>query len=272
MVQTQLINLIDPQVMADMVSAELPNLLRFNAISNVNTDLQGRPGSKLLFPSYEYIGDAADIAEGVAIPLDRMTTSEKEVAIKKAAKGVEITDEAVLSGLGDPIGEANRQLALSIANKVDNDLLAAAQSATQATAAGAFNGTVAGLQAGLDIFADEGDEPIVLFAHPKDAAALRLNAGSTFLSGSELGANAIVNGTYGEILGVQIVRSRKITERAPILVKRGALALVMKRDVQVEADRDITTKTTVITADEHYAAYLYDGSKVVKFTAPVPTP
>ena len=52
MVQTQLINLIDPQVMADMVSAELPNLLRFNAISNVNTDLQGRPGSKLLFPSW----------------------------------------------------------------------------------------------------------------------------------------------------------------------------------------------------------------------------
>ena len=154
-----------------------------------------------------------------------MTTSQKEVAIKKAAKGVEITDEAVLSGLGDPIGEANRQLALAIVNKVDNDLLAAAQSATQATVAGAFNGTVAGLQAGLDIFADEGDEPIVLFVHPNDAAALRLNAGSTFLSGSELGANAIVNGTYGEILGVQIVRSRKVAEGAPILVKRGACLL-----------------------------------------------
>lgn len=267
MAQTQISNLVNPEVMADMISAALPNAIRFRGIANINTDLQGRPGSTLSFPAWSYIGDATEVAEGQPIPLDQMSASETPVTVKKAAKGVELTDEAVLSGLGDPIGEANNQLALAVAAKVDADLLAAAQGATQ-TAGVAFDGTVETLQVGLDIFADEGDEPIVLVAHPNDAAALRLGA-QGFLAGSELGANALINGTYGEVLGVQIVRSRKVEVGAPLLIKQGALALVMKRAVQVEADRDIVSKTTVITADEHYAAYLYDASKVVKFTAAV---
>lgn len=264
MAQTKLANLINPEVMADMVSASLTNAIRFTPLAQVLTNLQGRPGSKLIFPAWGYIGDAVDVAEGAPIPLDLMSTSEKEVEIKKAAKGVEITDEAVLSGLGDPIGEANNQLALAIANKVDNDLLAAAQTGTQ-TAGVAFDGTVASLQTGLDIFNDEDDEAVIIVMNPADAVKLRTNT-QTFLTGSEIGANALIKGTYGEVLGAQIVRSRKIAVGAPLLIKAGALALVMKRNVQVEADRDIVTKTTVITADEHYAAYLYNPAKVVKFT------
>lgn len=263
--QTKLAQLIDPEVMADIVSATLTNSIRFTPIAQVLTNLQGRPGSTLSFPAWGFIGEASIIEEGGAIPLDQMSTSEKEVKVLKAGKGVEITDEAILSGLGDPIGEANNQLALSIASKIDADLLTAAQTATQ-SAGVAFDGTVAGLQTGLDVFNDEDDEQIILVMNPKDAAKLRTNAQTNFLAGSEIGANALVNGTYGEVLGVQIVRSRKVVEGAPLLIKAGALALVMKRGVQVETDRDIVTKTTVITADEHYAAYLYNPAKVVKFT------
>ncbi len=38
-------------------------------------------------------------------------------------KAVGLTDEAVLSAHGDPVGEANNQLTLSIGAKIDNDCM-----------------------------------------------------------------------------------------------------------------------------------------------------
>lgn len=264
---TKLADMVDPVVLADMVSAQLPNAIRFSPLATVDNTLVGQPGSTLKMPAWAYIGPATEVAEGVAIPLDKMATSTKEVSIKKSAKGVEITDEAMLSGYGDPVGEAGKQISLAIAEKVDADLLAAALTTTQTIAAIPKGGklTVEGLQTALDIFNDEDDAEVILLAAPKDAADLRMDAQKQMI-GSDVGANALVNGTYADILGVQVVRSKKVTLGAPILIKRGALALIMKRGVQTETDRDIQKKTTVITADEHYVAYLYDLTKVVKIT------
>ena len=45
-----------------------------------------------------------------------------------------------------------------------------------------------------------------------------------------------------------------------------ALTIYMKRNVEVETDRDILAKTTVISADEHYGVALSNESKVVVAT------
>lgn len=266
MAQTKLANLINPEVMKDMISAELANAIRFAPLARMDNTLVAQPGNTVTVPRFEYIGDAKDVAEGAPIDLELLTTSTQQASIKKAAKGVELTDESLLSGLGDPVGESVKQLRMSIANKIDNDALAALGTTTLTYGDGTGNLTVAVVEGAQGVFNDEDTEDMVLIANPADAADLRNDAAGNWTRSSALGDNILVSGAFGEILGAQVIRSRKLAKGTAYLVKRGALAIYMKRDVLVESDRDIVTKTTVITADEHYGVVLEDESKAIKIS------
>lgn len=276
MTQTKIAQLVNPEVMADMVSAKLPKMIKFTPLAYVERKLVGQPGNTVTVPKWEYSGDAKDIEEGVAIVPDQLTTKKSTMTIKKAGKGIELTDEAVLSGYGDPIDQAAQQIALAIANKVDNDLVEEAKKATQFVAEAPTTGDA--LDKALAVFTDEEDAHYVALINPEDAIALRKDTVKEWIRGSEIGANIVVSGTFGETHGVQIVRSKKVDKGKGFLVKvsavetdtddvakYGAFVINLKRDVAIETDRDILKKTTVITGDEHYGVYLYDPSKVVKF-------
>ena len=267
---------INPQVMADMVSAKLPKLIKFTPLAFIERTLVGIPGDTLTVAKWTYSGDATEITEGQSIPVDQLGTSKTTMTIKQAGKAVEITDKAALVAHGDIYSEAARQIALAIANKVDNDLVAMAKTATQNIAEAPI--TVDNIDKALQIFEDEEDAKYVALVNPKDAIKLRADAGKNWLRGSELGADVIVSGTFGEISGVQVVRSKKVEEGKGFLVKispdttdeeddakYGAFVINLKRDVMVENDRDILKKTTVYSGDEYYGVYLYDDTKVVKF-------
>ena len=273
---TTTVQVINPQVMADMVSAKLPKLIKFTPLAYIERTLVGIPGDTLTVAKWTYSGDATEITEGQSFPVDQLGTSKTTMTIKQAGKAVEITDKAALVAHGDIYSEAARQIALAIANKVDNDLVVAAKTATQNIAEAPI--TVDSIDKALQIFEDEEDAKYVALVNPKDAIKLRADAGKNWLRGSELGADVIVSGTFGEISGVQVVRTKKVEEGKGFLVKispdttdeednakYGAFVINLKRDVMVENDRDILKKTTVYSGDEYYGTYLYDDTKVVKF-------
>lgn len=262
MSKTLLAQMIDPEVMASMISATLPNKIKFAPLATVDSTLVGRPGSELTVPKFAYIGPAEDVAEGVAIGITTLTTSDTKFTIKKAGKAVELTDEAVLSGYGNPVGESVNQLQMSIADKIDNDLVDCLEGATLVyNDPGTFD--IDAVSNGLDFFSDEDDEVKVMIMHPLDASVLRKSVSEDWARFTELGDSIVVNGTYGAVLDAQVVRSRRVTRGLAHIVKPGALAIIMKRDVDIETGRDILAKSTVISADEHYGAYLYDESKAV---------
>lgn len=339
MALTKLEHLVDPQVMADMVSAKLPKKIKFAPIAHIDTTLVGRPGSTITVPKYAYIGDAEDVAEGVAMGTTVLTASTTESKIKKAGKAVEITDESVLSGYGDPLGQGVNQLTLAIAAKVDNDGYDALCGASLV-----YDGTsevigYKGVVAANSKFEDESDESLqkILFIHPNQEATL-LND-EDFKSKDKYPLDVVMNGVIGSIAGAQVKKSKKVklvkyekdtesgtitivadtveesetalhldTAKAstlgelvvgdklkevttqfyacPIVIvstqdpnedstadgvaeEDAALTIYMKRNVEIESDRDILAKTTVISADEHYTVTLSNESKVVlaKFKA-----
>ena len=270
MAVTKLENMIDPEVMGAMIQAELPQALKFTGIAQLDTTLQGRPGDEITVPSYKYIGDAVDVAEGSAIDYDLLETTTRKISIKKAAKGVELTDESVLSGYGDPVGEAQRQVRMALASKIDNDVLAAALEAPL---------TLADAKIDMDLidkieatFVDapdaiEGqttDQMGTLFLSYKDAAKLRKAAADNWTRASQLGDNILVSGAFGELLGWEIVRSKKVEDGQFVAVKPGALKIYLKRELLAESARDIDHKQTKFNADQHYGVAIDNDALIVR--------
>lgn len=271
MAVTKLENLVNPTVVADTLTAQLPKAIKMTPVCEVNRDLVGTPGNTISVPKYEYIGDATDVAEGVAIDVTTLTATSTQATVKKVGKAVTLTDEAALSGTGDPVNEATNQLKLSIASKVDNDILAALQTGTQ-TVTGVFS--LGLVSSALDTFEDEElGERKFLFVNPAMMGVLRMD--ETFTHASELGDKTLMTGAVGTVFGCEVIPTRKIVSDAGtytcVLAKEGAVALYLKRDVNVEIGRDVLKKETVISADEHYVATLRDESRVVLIKATMPT-
>lgn len=206
---TTMSNMINPQVMGDMINAKIEALAKMTPYAKVDTTLVGVPGDTKTVPSWNYIGDAEDVAEGAEVGLTTMTASTATFTIKKAMKAVGITQEAINSGLGDPVGQAETQLAKSIVGKVDDDVMDAAYTATTVVGAGTSVIGYDGLVDAITKFEDEEDGiDKVCFIHPKQEATLLKDP--DFLSADKFEAGVAVNGAIGKVAGAWIKKSKKV--------------------------------------------------------------
>jgi N4-gp56 family major capsid protein len=270
---TQLEQMIDPDVMSDMIQADLPKAIKFAKIAPIDNTLEGRPGDTITVPRWRYIGDAEDVAEGGAIQYAQLTSDTDTFTVKKAGKGVKFSDESVLSGMGNPVGEGQRQLTMSIGSKIDNDILAAAMKArltksdVDVTKLDVFDAIEDAFDDDTNEYATEGDEELpaagILFLNPKDARKLRKAAADDWTRATELGDKILASGAIGQLLGWEIHRSKKMQEGSGLAIKPGALRTYVKRAVQAEKDRDITHKVTLINVDQHYGVAIYDDTKLL---------
>lgn len=206
--ETKMANMINPEVMGPMINAKIEALLKITPYAKVDTSLVGVPGDTKTVPSWNYIGDAEDVAEGDEVGLTTLTASSTNFTIKKAMKAVGITEEARLSGLGNPIGQAEVQLAKAISGKVDNDCFDAAMTSKNTAEPGTAI-KYAGIVDAVAKFEDEEDGiEKVMFIHPNQEATLLKDA--DFLSADKFQSGVAVNGAIGKIAGCWIKKSKKV--------------------------------------------------------------
>ena len=278
MTQTKIANLVNPEVMGDMIAAKLPKKLQVIPFAAIDRTLEGVPGNTITVPSYTYIGDAEDVNEGVEAGVVVLGTSTKTATIKKAMKAVELTDEAVLSGYGDPVGNAENQLALAVDSKIDNDALDAllgtnTRKHDSKTKAISYDVIVDA----IDLFEEEINTEKVMFVNPKQVTTLRKDP--NFISADRYPNQVVMTGEIGTIANTRIVPTKKVkldTTSAfytcPIIKlthddeteqDTAALTVYLKRDPNVEVDRKSLKRTTEISIDEFYTVAVSDDSKVV---------
>ncbi len=268
--ETKLTNLIVPEVMADMVRTELPHKIVFAPLANIDTTLEGVPGNTVTVPKWGLIGIAEDVAELGEIPYEKLTTSRTTMTIKKVGKGVKFSDEALLSGYGDPLGEGTSQLALSVARKIDADILTELKKATLKYNRKSEELSYEVVADALTKFGEKIDVPRVMFITPEQYAVLRKD--KNFLALKDMaGKPILMSGTIGEMCGVQLVVTANpaIVETATILnliVEVGAVSVLLKRSPMIEKERDIDHKATKVNIDQHYGVYIKNDTKVMALT------
>ena len=72
----------------------------------------------------------------------------------------------------------------------------------------------------------------------------------------------VYGGQVGTIAGIPVIAT-KATDKAYVMTKE-AVKLFIKKDVEVEQDRDVETKTNTVVISSYYVCALVDDSKIVK--------
>lgn len=282
MAVTKLENLINPQVMGDMINAKIEALLKFTPYAKLDTTLQGVAGDTKTVPSWNYIGDAEDfdVEAGNEMETAALTASSTTFTIKCAGKSVSLYQTAINSGLGNPVGQAEAQLAKSIAGKVDNDVLAAALTATTVVGDGSAVIGYAGLVDAITKFNDEEDGiEKVMFINPAQEATLLKD--EQFVSADRFEAGVAVKGSIGKIAGCWVKKSNKVKAvegvyTCPIIKLEAdsseteytedelpAITIFLKKDTQVDHEWFPKKQRHDITAARYYGVALTNDAKVV---------
>ena len=285
MAVTMMKDIVNPEVMGDMIGAKVEAMLKLTKYAKLDTTLQGVAGDTKTVPSWNFIGEAADVAEGAEVDLTAMTASTKTFTIKKAMKAVGISQEAVNSGLGNPIGQAETQLAKAIASKVDADVLAALLTATAVSGNGSAGISYEGIVDAVGVFNEEEVTEKVMFVSPAQVTVLRKD--ENFISADKYNYNVVATGEIGMVAGVHIVPSKRIVANGDVFTcpivklepaspeteytedELAAVTIFLKKDIQTDAEWKPRSQTHEITTAKYYGVALTNEAKVVlaKFDA-----
>ncbi len=277
---TMMTDMINPQVMGAMIDAKITALAKLTPYAKVDSTLVGVPGDTKTVPSWNYIGDAEDVAEGAEVSASKLTAASTTFSIKKAMKSVSITQEAVNSGLGNPIGQAETQLAKSIVGKVDSDLVATAYTSKNIYDGSSDVINYGGIVGAVTQFDDE-EENVekVMFINPAQEKDLLTNP--DFLSADKFEGGVAVRGSIGKIAGCWIKKSKKVklsgsNYLCPIIKlepdspeteytedELPALTIFLKKDTSIDTEWFPKKQTTDVTACKYYGVALTNEAKVI---------
>lgn len=221
-------------------------------------DIGNEAGKTIQVPKYPAI-TAAALTEGTDMSSTTVSTSSVDITVGEVGAQVVLTDLAAM-GAGNPAEELGTVLGNSIATKMDTDLIALFDGFSTALGAAAQEITVADLfKAAATLRTNKAQGEIFAVVHPYQAYQLKANLTNTFANpnGGDAQNTAMVNSYVGTIAGIDIYESANITidgsdDAKGAVFSREALAIAMKRDFQIETQRDASLRAFELNATAIY--------------------
>ena len=229
-------------------------------------DIGADAGKTIQVPKYPAIA-AADLTEGTDMSSTTVSTSAVTISVQEVGAQVVLTDVAAM-GAGNPAEELGTVLGNSIATKMDKDLIALFDGFSSALGAAGQEITVADLfKAAATLRSNKVTGRMSAVVHPFQAYQLKANLTNTFANpNAGIAQNtAMVNAFVGTIAGIDIYESANLTidgsdDAKGAVFAPEALAIAMKRDFQIEPQRDASLRAFELNATAVYGVGELDDS------------
>lgn len=229
-------------------------------------DIGSQAGTTIQVPKYPAIA-AANLTEGTDMTSTTVSTSSVSVTVAEVGAQVLLTDLAAM-GAGNPADELGTVLGNAIATKMDTDLIALFDGFSGSIGTAGAEITVADIfKAAATLRANKVTGVINAVVHPYQAYALKANLTNTFANpnGGDLQNEAMRNGYVGTIAGVNIYESANVSidgsdDAKGAVFAPEALAIAMKRDFQIEPERDASNRAFELNATAVYGVGELDDS------------
>jgi N4-gp56 family major capsid protein len=229
-------------------------------------DIGNVAGKTVQVPKYPAI-TAAGLTEGTDMSATEVSTSSVTISVGEVGAQVVLTDLAAM-GAGNPAAELGTVLGNAIATKMDQDLIALFDGFSTSLGATTQEITVADIfNAASRLKAAKAPGQYSCVLHPYQAYQLKANMTNTFANpnGGDLQNEAMRTGFIGTVAGVNIYESANITvdgsgDAKGAVFAPEAVAIAMKRDFNIETERNASLRAFELNATAVYGVGELDDS------------
>ena len=237
----------------------LTTSLNFRSLMTVDNSLAESEGMVKTINVYTYNGKVEKLADGAKNTVrGAISYTGKDYRVQRAQQVFDYLDSDFLkdSNVVDYSLKGANDL---MVNEMTADFIVEAKKATLVSTADVF-----GYEAIVDGIAKlrVEDESALFVVAPTDwKAELRKDEDYKVARMGEV----VYNGQTATVAGIPVIFTNALTDEAFVMNKE-AIKLFIKKDVEVEQDRDIETKTNTVALTSYYICALVDETKICKIT------
>ena len=246
----------------------LTTQINARSMMTIDTSLTQNAGMVKTINTYTYTGAAEEVAAGSGNSTrGSIAYVGKDYTVKMVQQAFDYLDEDFMKD--NVIVDYGIKGATSVmTNKMTSDFYTALATKSGATELVKGITFAKGKEIGYDVIVDaiselniEDESEIFIIIPNKWKAALRKDAD---YKSAHMG-DVIYNGQVGTIAGIPVVATKALTDKAYVLTKE-AVTLFMKKDVEVEQDRDADKRKNSIYLRDCYICALTDATKACRIT------
>ena len=221
----------------------------------VDNSLAAEAGMTQTINVYTYSGTAEELAAGEGNTNRGSISYEgKDYTVKMVQQAFDYQDEDFMKDntiVDNMLKGANQVMV----NKMTADFIAEVEKATLSVTGGLSYDSIVDAIAKLNV---EDESGIFVIVNPEGKATLRKDADYVAARMGEV----VYNGQVGTIAGIPVIVSKAVS--APVVLTKEAIKLFMKKDVEVEQERDADTRTNSVYLRTAYICALVDATQICK--------